>query len=300
MELDRFPLKARAMSASGEACEKLAVNMLDEEILFGEGGFASMFPREREQLYFMLDYGWDVPYITDPAENMVRFGGLELNTDRFPSFTGTPAERLKKLNDKIKECGWRGLCIWVPSQPEGTNYDVPFTPDVIDYWRERILWCREADVRYWKLDLGAYMHNPEFRKLLTELGRKLYPALCIEQTICPAALNGSIEADGRFADEENAPKFAQTYECCDLFRSGDVSVELGNVTSLDRIAYLLKSPGAEINCECNPLLAASLGMTMGIMRSALHKGGSENGEKDLSERPLSLRQRQKIQTVLYA
>ena len=279
MSPDAFPLKRRAMERSGKNCEKLAVNMLDEEILFGEGGFARQYPNERAELFFMLDYGWDIPYLTDPAENMVRFGGHELNLDRFPSFTGTPAERLKKLNAKIQECGWQGLGIWVPSQPEGMNRQEPFSPDVIDYWRERILWSKEANVHYWKLDLGAYMHDPEFRRMLTSLGHELYPALCIEQTICPSPLNGNIEEDGRFADEEHAPHFAMTYANCDLFRSGDVSVELGNVTSIDRIAYLLQSPGAIINCECNPLLAASLGHSMGIMRSELHRGGSENGEK---------------------
>lgn len=279
MSLERFPLKKRAMERSGKECEKLAVNMLDEEILFGEGGFAEQYPRERDQLYFMLDYGWDIPYLTDPAENMVRFGGHELNLDRFPSFTGTPAERLKKLNAKIQEYGWRGLCIWVPSQPAGINDQKPFSPDIIDYWRERILWSKEAGIRYWKLDLGAYMHDPEFRCMLTSLGHELYPALCIEQTICPAPLNGNIEKDGRFADEESAPRFATTYANCDLFRSGDVSVELGNVTSIDRIVYLLQAPGAIINCECNPLLGASLGHTLGIMRSELHRGGSENGDK---------------------
>lgn len=279
MSLERFPLKKRAMERSGKECEKLAVNMLDEDILFGKGGFAEQYPRERDQLYFMLDYGWDIPYLTDPAHNMVYFGGHELNLDRFPSFTGTPAERLKKLNAKIQEYGWRGLGIWVPSQPAGVNDQKPFSPDIIDYWRERILWSKEAGIRYWKLDLGAYMHDPEFRRMLTELGRELYPELCIEQTICPAALNGNIEEDGRFADEANAPAFTKLYANCDLFRSGDVSVELGNVTSIDRIAHLLKSPAAIINCECNPLLGASLGHTLGIMRSELHRGGSENGDK---------------------
>ncbi len=279
MSTEQFPLKKHAMEACGSACEGLAVNMLDEEILFGEGGFAQQYPDERAELFFMLDYGWDIPYLTNPAENMVRFGGHELNTDRFPSFTGTPAERLKKLNAKIQTCGWQGLGIWVPSQPEGLNHQEPFSPEIMDYWRERILRSKEADIRYWKLDLGAYMHNPQFRRMLTELGHELYPALCIEQAICPAALNGKIEEDGLFANEENAPHFTETYANCDLFRSGDVSVELGNVTSLDRIAHLLKTPGAVINCECNPLLAASLGHTVGLMRSELHRGGSENGDK---------------------
>ena len=56
------------------------------------------FPKIRGDLYLMLDDGWDVPYGVHPDKSRDRFGTLELDEERFPSFTGTPAQRLKKLN----------------------------------------------------------------------------------------------------------------------------------------------------------------------------------------------------------
>lgn len=78
------------------------------------------FPKIRGDLYLMLDDGWDVPYGVHPDKSRDRFGTLELDEERFPSFTGTPAQRLKKLNDFVKESGWRGLGLWVPAQAAGS------------------------------------------------------------------------------------------------------------------------------------------------------------------------------------
>ena len=259
-----IPNKARALKMG----KNIAVNMLDEDILFGENGFAYEWEDVRGELYFMLDYGWDLPYITNEEENMQRFGDHVLNEERFPSFTGTPAQRLKKLQDKFKEIGWKGLMLWVASQPAGFKYDEPYSPKVLEFFKERILWAKEAGIEYWKLDLGKFMHDTQFRNDLNRLASEIYPELIIEQTICPSALNGDIFKDGRFLDDWRKDLYVETFRECKIFRSGDVSVELSVPTTFDRIGYMLKNATGNVNCECDPYIAAGAGYTTSILRSA--------------------------------
>ena len=82
---------------------------LNEEVLFGKNGFANvMYPELRADLFFLLDDGWDVPYGINPYAHTAKFGSLNLNPDRFPSFKGSPGERLRQLVD-------RGLQTLLPS-----------------------------------------------------------------------------------------------------------------------------------------------------------------------------------------
>ena len=89
-------------------------------------------PLVRQDLYFMLDDGWDVPFTRSRSlfHNGIPFhffGSLELNEERFPSFSGTPAERLRKLNDAVKQAGWKGLGIWVCAHnaAKKAQWDIP-------------------------------------------------------------------------------------------------------------------------------------------------------------------------------
>ena len=72
---------------------KKARDYLDEDSIFGSGDLAGQFAPVRDQLYFLLDDGWDVPRGTHPVNDAAieSFGSLELARDRFPSFPGTPA-----------------------------------------------------------------------------------------------------------------------------------------------------------------------------------------------------------------
>lgn len=46
-----------------------------------------------------------------------------MNTERFPSFTGEPAERLKALTDSVEALGWKGLGGWICTQKPLCNVD---------------------------------------------------------------------------------------------------------------------------------------------------------------------------------
>lgn len=228
------------------------------------------FPKIRGDLYLMLDDGWDVPYGVHPDKSRDRFGTLELDEERFPSFTGTPAQRLKKLNDFVKESGWRGLGLWVPAQAAGP---IEKGPAMEAYWTERLLWCKEAGVEYWKVDWGTYAHDVEYRLFLTQLASKLYPQLIVEHAYCMIAYNGSQlptqdYAGDRFAEMGEIPqKSLEIHQFSQVFRTYDVFNQMGSSTTLDRTAYLLAGQGGLLTCEDHVRISASLGCTAGIMRS---------------------------------
>ena len=100
---------------------KKARDYLDEDSIFGSGDLAGQFAPVRDQLYFLLDDGWDVPRGTHPVNDAAieSFGSLELARDRFPSFPGTPAQRLRGVNEALKARGWRGAGLWVSAQACG-------------------------------------------------------------------------------------------------------------------------------------------------------------------------------------
>ena len=116
--------------------------MLNEDTLLGENGLArTLFPKTRDGLYFMLDDGWDIP-IVSPNEY---YGSVILDIDKFPSYTGTPAERLKKLNNAFKELGWRGIGLWIACQEapaimeaEADKYAKDIDTKEPLYWVERM------------------------------------------------------------------------------------------------------------------------------------------------------------------
>src|SRR5208337_470426 len=83
----------------GSSGSKLAHDAMSEKVLFGDGGWVTdFFPKVRKDLFFLLDDGWEV-------------GGtstFELDSAKFPSFKGSGAERLSRLNQAIEGAGWRG------------------------------------------------------------------------------------------------------------------------------------------------------------------------------------------------
>ena len=73
---------------------------------------------QEEKLIFVFDDGWDVPYGLKNNDNN-DFGSLILNEERFPSFSGEPKERMKKLVDKVKSFGWKGVGLWICASAKG-------------------------------------------------------------------------------------------------------------------------------------------------------------------------------------
>ena len=264
-----------ALAFAGDQGAKLARNMLNEEAFFGKPDLIHRFPEIRSALFLILDDGWDVDYGAHPKTDRQSFGSLHLNEARFPSCKGTPAERLRTLNDMVKKQGWRGIGIWVCAQKTGIEGTLPFemNDETLVYWKEKILMSKEAGVLYWKVDWGRLAHHEVFRKMLTDMGKKLYPELIIEHAFCASPLNGDFSR-GKicFADDpkcsEGALRFASFSE---VFRSYDVTPALSVTTTLDRLSHLLTPSTGIINCEDELYIGAVLGCAVGVMRSHLTK-----------------------------
>ena len=271
---------------TGDQGANCARDKVNEHTVFGKGGMAENPVKQRGDLYLVLDDGWDVPYQTDPSVSKHRFGSLEVNEERFPFAEGDPAERLRALNERVKSLGWKGLAIWVAAQRCGKDYHSPFSEADKEYWRERILWCKQAGVTYWKVDWGILEHDVAFRKFLTDTARELYPELTIEQAICCPPVNGVTERlqrgeVGRFQDDEKISGLSKkAVSFSEVFRTYDVTPQFSVASTLDRAAYLLPYANGYLNVEDELYLAAALGCQMGIMRSVYGKGLDDWDDSD--------------------
>lgn len=269
---------------TGDQGANCARDKINEHTVFGNGGMAQI--NARADLYLVLDDGWDVPYQTDPSVSKHSFGSLEVNEERFPFAKGNPAERLRALNGRVKGLGWKGLGIWVAAQRCGKDYKLPFSEADEEYWRERILWCKQAGVTYWKVDWGTSEHDNAFRKFLTETAREIYPALTIEHAVCCPPVNGMTEAlqcgaVGRFkGDKKISGLSKEAVLFSEVFRTYDVTPQFSVASTLDRIAYLLPYAKGYLNVEDELYLASALGCQMGIMRSVYGKGLDDWDDSD--------------------
>ena len=262
---------------------------LDENVLFGKDGWANtQYPQVRDDLLLVLDDGWDVPYGCHPARNLEAFSSLELNPLRFPSFKGSPAERLTALNRRAKACGWRGAGLWVACQAFGENAKNRL-PDAVlrEELKRKLGWCAEAGIAYWKVDWGARCFEIRYRELMSELKAAYAPDLKIEHCWSIGfTLNGvkfgkgvEVTGDGRLVgNAEFEAKFRKPTEamlaCADAFRIYDTITPINNATDLERaVVYGMMAEkvgsGAWINVEDNAMIAACLGHTTGVMRSPL-------------------------------
>ncbi len=280
--------KRNASAFAGDQGTDGARWMMNEKNAFGEGGWIEQFPEVRENLYFLLDDGWDVPYGASPWKNGTGFGSLIVNEERFPSVKGmSPADRLKFLNERVKSKGWRGLGIWVAARCDfgeecgddcvSGSDDACLSEKVKEYWRERILWSKYAGVRYWKVDWGDFSANEEFRGFLTLTAQELFSELVIEHASCCPPLNGfSIENEnysGRFTSDEKIIEFAKKISpFSEVIRSYDVLAPLAVSSTLDRLAVLLPMAKGYINAEDELYIAAALGCQIGVMRNAYGAG----------------------------
>lgn len=271
---------------TGDQGAKCARDSMDEGTVFGKGGMAENSVKPRGELYLVLDDGWDVPIGFDPYVHREYFGSLEVNEERFPGVKGSPAEKLKALNERAKSFGWKGIGIWVAAQKCGKDYRQPFSSADREYWRERISWCKHAGVTYWKVDWGTSEHDVAFRRFLTDTAAELYPELTIEQTVCCPPVNGDADglrrgAVGRFRDDKEISRlFGEIAAFSDVFRTYDVTPAFSVATTLDRTAFLLPFAKGYLNVEDELYLAAALGCQMGIMRSGYGKGSDDWDDSD--------------------
>jgi hypothetical protein len=272
---------------------------LTEKNLFHEPGWAKYFKKARKDLYLMFDLGWDTPAGLDFDNERWRLGTLELATEKFPSCTGSPPERLRKLNEMTKAAGWRGAGIWLPSQAPGDGKDgnMMDQKDLEQYWRTRAKWTHQAGIEYWKIDYGARGGNPEFRKMLTRIAAEEAPGLIVEHgrgsgplndEQCPWDTKNYNRTGGyRNWDNGNVLKQATTLaEFTQILRTYDITAYFSTPTTLDRVAQILAEFSGRsdvsciINCEDEPYIAAALGCAMGILRHPLWRDEPPNIQYD--------------------
>jgi len=284
--MDNPILNSEDVSAStfeGDQGARYARNLMNEQVLLGKGGWVHDFGSVRKDMFLVLDDGWDVGYSNTPDIAIERFGSVILDEGKFLSYTGSPAERLKKLNNDIKQHGWRGIGLWISAQSVGPDlwpiskeeYDDTYdnvTPEMKQYWVDRIEWCRYAEVNYWKVDWGKHDHHAGFRKMLTELAASLHPELFVEHAYCSGPLNAysmkTHKCETRFSQWDDIPeRMTEFLKFSEILRTYDVTASLSIPTTLDRTAHLLSKEGGLLNCEDELYMAAALGCTFGVMRS---------------------------------
>lgn len=220
--------------------------VMTEQYMFGSGpleGWTRFFPAFREDLIFLMDDSWDVPVDEHKNELM---GGARMDKDRFPSCKGS----LKKLVNKTKSAGWKGLGGWICCQEASAASDAN-TPDL--YWTKRLKENHKAGMAYWKVDFGREERNQLWREKMTQLGRQYAPGMLIEHAFTYPVIEKS-----------------------DVFRTYDVEVVTSVPVTLQRVSELLKYKTQAgnmglINCEDEPLIAVGLGCVIGVMRHPINK-----------------------------
>ncbi|MCI5745823.1 MAG: hypothetical protein MR270_06050 [Erysipelotrichaceae bacterium] len=246
---------------------------LDEKAIFGENGLVNAYEGFRQDLYFILDDGWDVPYSYNVKEDYP-FASHIIKNDRFPSFKGKPQEKLKQMVDKIMSYGWKGVGIWVCAQGSGNAYKRSIK-GLKSFFKKRLEWSKYANVSYWKVDWGIYCNEVSFRKMLTKLANEIYPELIIENAMCIGPVNGfeSGEEENLKYDfpwnKEMKKYIDKVTDFSEVFRSYDVTEELSTNSTLNRVSYLLKQQKCVINCEDELYLGVILGMALGIERNKM-------------------------------
>jgi hypothetical protein len=233
----------------GGSGSTLAHDSMTEDVLFGEGGWAAkFFPKIRKDVYFLLDDGWQ-------AGGTATF---ELDTQKFPSFTGSPADRLRKLNDAIQQAGWRGTALWCRNTPGGDA----------DHRLEDL--SQSAGIRYLKVDIG----DPTFH--LVRLRDATHIPLTLEHVHGELPINGDWQKDGRFGPQPWESRRMRILQNTDVYRTYDVTSILSLPTTIDRLAEMLKGSEGHpevlglLNVEDEVYVAAAMGCTMGILRHPLY------------------------------
>ncbi len=223
-------------------------------------GWAYFYENTRNDLFIVMDDSWDVP-----LENYEPYyGSLQLDKTKFPESTAdgrTNAEAMKVLADRIKALGWKGLGGWVCAQ-ESELFSEGKTPE--EYWTERLKEAHEAGFSYWKVDWGKNMQDPEWRKMLTNLGKKYAPNLTIEQSMIKEIIPVS-----------------DVYRTYDVPAIMSIPMTMEKLREFSAVGTTKEGYLGLVNCEDEAYVAAAGGYAMGIMRHP-YSGAFVNGKPDMS------------------
>lgn len=232
----------------GDSGSRLAHQAMNEQLLLGNEGWAHRFYSQvRSDLYLLLDDGWES-------------GGtatFQLDTTKFPSFSGSPVQRLTGLNKSIQAADWRGAALWCRNTPGGEE----------DKHLEIL--SQQAGIHYWKIDIG----DPAFH--LIDVRKANHLSVRFEHVHGEGPVNGNWRGEGRFGAQEWGSRRQQILAHTDVYRTYDVTSILSLPTTLDRVVEMLKGAHghpevhALLNVEDEVYVAAVLGCTMGILRHPL-------------------------------
>ena len=232
-------------------------DMMVEASLFGKGpnqNWLGFYPEVRGDLTFLLDDAFDFPL--GGGHNDPHRGSIELDAGRFPSYKGTPAERLAKLSKDVKAQGWRDLGLWIcNSRPErGLAAD-----------RQRHLLDRAAEVvaacRHRELEGGLGHRHP---------GKPLWKFKLTPQ--------GSRRRARRLDRSRRRRSRSATFIAPMMW-----AITVSIPETIRRIAAFLAKEDPKdhriINCEDEVYIGAGMGCSYGVMRHPL-TGNMPNGKPD--------------------
>lgn len=253
---------------------------LSEESILGENGMARvMLPKTRGEFYFLIDHGWQDKSIEENT-----FFTMIMDTLDFPSYSGLePKDRIKKLNEEIKDLGWRGLGLWV--RGDVTEEDA----------REFVEWSKYAGIKYWKIDGGDTRHYYASRAK-----NEIFPELVLEHVTGAGPLTPLWEQKGLdsypsiYSPEiRNHPlnnrntasvKVLEILMNTDVVRTYDAAPLTVSTTTLQRIHDILYQTAghpeyiAYLNIQDDPTIAAALGLLVAVKRHPLNGSRIYEGE----------------------
>ncbi len=247
---------------------------LTEQTLFGPNGWLTTFyPKIRNDLFVVLDDGWDIPVSND--ESYRNLG--DLDPVKFPSFKGTIPEKWEQLNARTVANGWRGIGLWFRTNEsaqdrvrrERMKDDAAYARQ---YWGERFEWSRGAGIRYWKMDVPG--DDGKIRMMMAEKD-SIVSDLFFETVLSHPGVPFTELPEGMTYSPEFVERGKVRLALTDVIRLYDISPELGNATMLNRFAtityHLQNQPDADalLNIDDEVIIAAALGGTMGILRNPL-------------------------------
>ena len=270
-------------------------DVVNEEQLFGKEGWVKLYPECRRFLHLVIDAGFDTGYGLAKDRYKILFGSLVPHPEKFPSFSGTPVQRLRELVKRIADAGWMGTGVWVPCQGTAELIDAyPDDPRVREQLKRKLDLCAEAGVRYWKVDWGTHNWSVAFRRLMTEVKNEICPDILLDHCCgFDNAMNGvskpwiAKEYDKDYTDVTGTskrligdPQFdwvrrdtAALMEFSDTFRIYDTTDPMVTASALERIVFTLLA-GDSVNSrtlvnaqdECE--IGACLGTAIGLMRAS--------------------------------
>ena len=231
-------------------------NVLTQDFLFAEDGMLRNYLKNvRQDLYVLLDDGWDVGKDVPGNGAVSVFGSLVLDSDKFPDFTGEPWERLTKLRCKLMELGYRGLGLWICANATGEEEAHPLSVEEAEnYWKERAIWCRKAGVDYWKVDWGYHCGDAAYREMMTRIVKQYAPDLKIEHAVCRGPLDEKVEQWKRVGKLLSISDYVRTYDVVKEFTYSTTIARTWEMFDQDRKVQF--GCRGIPNIEYAPLLAA--------------------------------------------